>query len=65
MATKQPKKELQYEHFFHFTVSSLKDLLALRGFKQNGRKSELIARTFGAYELNVPIKLTQEKFTRK
>ena len=31
MATKQPEKELQYEDFFHLTVSLLKDFLAQQG----------------------------------
>ena len=39
--------------------------MALRGLKQNGRKAELIARAFGAYKLNVPIKFTQEQIYKK
>ncbi|XP_046864652.1 uncharacterized protein LOC124459175 [Xenia sp. Carnegie-2017] len=61
MATKQPEEELKYEDFLHLTVSSLKDFLALRGLKQTGKKAELIARAFGAYELKVPKKFTQEQ----
>ena len=33
--------------------------------KQNGRKAKLIARAFGAYKLNVPIKFTQEQIYKK
>ena len=64
MATKQPKEQLQYEDFLHLTVSSLKDFLALRGLKQSGRVAELIAREFGAYELDVPKKYTQENMQK-
>ena len=53
MATNQPE------------VSSLKDFLALRGLKQTGRKAELIARAFGAYELNAPKKFSQEQIYEK
>ena len=52
---------LEYDDFLHWTVSSLKEFLALRGLKQSGLKAELIARAFGAYELNVPKKFTQEQ----
>ncbi len=65
MATKQPEEQLQYEDFLHLTVSSLQDFLALRGLKQSGRKAELIARAFGAYELNIPTKFTQEQIYKK
>ena len=53
MATNQPE------------VSSLKDFLALRGLKQTERKAELIARAFGAYELNAPKKFSQEQIYEK
>ena len=42
------------------TVSSLQDYLSLRGLSKSGKKEELIARAFGAYELNVSIKFPQE-----
>ena len=61
MATNQLEETLEYDDFLHWTVSSLKDFLALRGLKQSGLKAELIARAFGAYELNVPKKFTQEQ----
>ena len=56
-----PEEVLQYDDFLGWTVSSLKDFLSLRGLKQTGRKSELVARAFGAYELNAPVKFTQEQ----
>ena len=51
--------------FPHLTISSLEDFLALRGLKQSGQKAEVIARAFGAYELNIPTKFTQEKIYNK
>ena len=65
MATNQPEETLEYDDFLHWTVSSLKDFLALKGLKQSGLKAELIARAFGAYELNVPKKFTQEQIYEK
>ena len=50
---RQAEEVLQYDDFLGWTVSSLKDFPSLRGLKQTGRKSELVARAFGAYELNV------------
>ena len=58
---RQAAEVLQYEDFLGGTVSSLKDFLSLRGLKQTGRKPELVARAFGAYELNAPVKFSQEK----
>ena len=65
MATKQPEEQLQCKDFLHLTVSLLKDFLALRGLKQSRRKAELIARAFGAYELDVPKKYTQEQIYKQ
>ena len=48
---RQAEEVLQYDDFLGWTVSSLKDFLSLRGLKQTGLKSELVARAFGAYEL--------------
>ena len=64
-ATKQPEEELHYEDFLLWTVNSLKDFLVLRGLKQSGRKPELIARAFAAYEPSVPKKFTQEQIYEK
>ncbi|XP_028394516.1 uncharacterized protein LOC114518716 [Dendronephthya gigantea] len=63
MATKQPEESLSYEDFLSWTLSTLKDFLGIRGLKQTGAKSELVARAFGAYELNAPKKFTQEQIS--
>ena len=55
MATNQPE-ELEYDDFVELTVGSLKDFLVLHGLKQTGKKVELVARAFGAYELGIPDK---------
>ena len=65
MATNQQEETLEYDDFLHWTVSSLKDFLALRGLKQSGLKAELISKAFGAYGLNVPKKFTQEQIYKK
>ena len=54
MATNQPEEKLEYDDFVGLTVGSLKDFLALHGLKQTGKKVELVARAFGAYELGIP-----------
>ena len=41
-------------------MNTLKDFLSLRGYKRTDRNSELVARAFGAYELNAPIKFSHE-----
>ena len=51
--------------FLNFTLTSLRDFLALGGLKQTGKKAELVARAFGAYELKVPKKFSQEEIDRK
>lgn len=61
MATRQPEETLEYDDFLSWTVSSLKDFLAVRGLKQSGKKAELVARAFGAHELGLPKKFTQEQ----
>ena len=52
MATNQPE-ELEYDDFVELTVGSLKDFLVLHGLNQTGKKVELVARAFGAYELGI------------
>ncbi|CAH3022078.1 unnamed protein product, partial [Porites evermanni] len=54
-----------YEDFLGWTVSSLTDFLLLRGLKQTGRKPELVARAFGAYELKAPVKFSQEQIYKQ
>ena len=51
---KQGEEVLENADFLNLTVSSLKDFLALRGHNVTGKKANLVARAFGAYELNVP-----------
>ena len=58
---RQAEEVLQYEDFLGWTVSSLKDFLSLRGLEQTGRKPELVARAFGAYELKAPVKFSQQQ----
>lgn len=62
---RQAEETLQYEDFVNWTVTSLKDFLALRGLKQSGKKAELVARAFGAYELKAPKKFSQEEINKK
>ena len=61
---RQAEETFVYEDFVNWTVISLKDFLALRGLKQSGKKAELVARAFGAYELNAP-KLIQRIICRE
>ena len=61
MATNQPEEKLEYEDFVGLTLAFLKDFLKLRGLKQSGKKNELLARAFGAYELGAPKKFIQEQ----
>ena len=49
-----------FDDFLHMTVTSLQDYFSLRGLSRSGKKQELVARAFGAHELNVPIKFPQE-----
>ena len=43
----------------NWTLTPLKDFLALRRLKQTGKKAELVASAFGAYELKAPKKLKE------
>ena len=55
------KDGYKFEDFFlHMTVSSLQDYFSLRGLSKSEKKEKLVARAFGAYELNVSIKFPQE-----
>ena len=62
---RQAEEVLQYEDFLSWTFSSLKDFLSLGGLKQTGRKPELVARAFGAYELKAPVKFSQEQIYKE
>ena len=65
MASKQPEEKFEYEDLLNWTTSSLKDFFAICGLKQSGKKAELVARAFGAYELNAPKKFPKKKFMRR
>ena len=56
-------KEYKFEDFLHLTVTSLQDFLSLRGLSKSGKKDKLVARGFGAYELNVPVRIPPQVLT--
>ena len=56
-------KEYKFEDFLHLTVTSLQDLLSLRGLSKSGKKEELVARAFGAHDLNVPVRIPPQILT--
>ena len=58
------KSTYMYDDFLTMTLSSLKNFLSLRGLNQGGKKAEIVARAFGAYELGVPVKFTQEEINK-
>ena len=62
---RQAEEKLEYQDFLNFTLTSLRDFLAVRRLKQTGKKAELVAKAFGAYELKVPKKFSQEEIDRK
>ena len=62
---RQAEEKLEYQDFLNWTLTPLKDFLALRGLKQTGKKAELVASAFGAYELKAPKKFSQEDIDRK
>ena len=62
---RQAEEKLEHDDFFNFTLTSLRGLLALRGLKQTGKKVELAARAFGAYELKASKKFAQDEIDRK
>ena len=49
-----------HEDFLNLTIGNLKDLLDLRGLYTTGRKVGLAARAFSAFELKMPITVSQE-----
>ena len=53
-------KEYKFEDLLGLTITSLQNFLSLRGLSKSEIKDELIARAFGAYELNVLVKVPQE-----
>ena len=58
-------EQYKFEDSLHLTLTSLQDFLALRGLSKSGNKAVLVARAFGAYELNAPIKFTQEQISNE
>ena len=60
---KMAGKEYKFEDFLHLTVTSLQDFLSLRVLSKSGKKDELVARAFGAYELNVPVRIPPQILT--
>jgi hypothetical protein len=54
-----------YDDFSTLTVDTLKDFLSLRGLSTTGRKIELVARAFSAFELKLPVKLSAEELNTK
>ena len=52
---------MDFEYFKKLKVEDLKSYLRLRGLKVSGRRDELIARCFAAWENNVPTIKTAEE----
>ena len=50
----------KYENFLNLGVKELTDYLAVRGFKTSGKKVELVARAFAAFELELEIVASSE-----
>ena len=55
--------EYKLEDLLHLTITSLQDFLSLRGLSKPGKKDELVARAFDAYELNVPVRIPPQILT--
>ena len=62
---RQAEEKLEYQDFLNWTLTPLKDFLALQGLKQTGKKAELVASAFGAYGLKAPKKFSQEDIDKK
>jgi hypothetical protein len=54
-----------YDDFSTLTVGTLKDFLSLRGLSTTGKKIELEARAFSAFELKLPVKPSAEELNTK
>ena len=50
-----------YEDFLDLSMGNLKDYLSLRGLSTTGRKVELVARAFSAFEMKLPVQVSQEQ----
>ncbi|KAJ8046583.1 hypothetical protein HOLleu_05302 [Holothuria leucospilota] len=57
--------ELSFEEISTWTVASLKDYLRIRGLKQTGNKTKLIALVYGASQLGVQPKPNEVEEDRK
>ena len=50
-----------YEDFLQLGMNCLQDYLSARGLNTTGRKIELVARAFAAFEMKLPITASSEK----
>ena len=50
-----------YEDFLQLGMNCLQDYLSARGLNTTGRKIELVARAFAAFEMKLPIIASSEK----
>ena len=50
----------KYEDFLELNIKQLQDYLSVRGLNASGRKVELVARAFAAFELKLEIKASSE-----
>lgn len=51
----------KYEDFLELSVKHLSDYLSVRGMNTSGRKVELVARAFAAFELKMDIIASSEE----
>ena len=51
----------KYEDFFDLSIKDLTNYLAVRGLNTSGRKVELVARAFAAFELKMIIIASSEE----
>ena len=54
-----------YEDFLQLGMNCLQDYLSARGLNTTGRKIELVARAFAAFEMKLPIIASSEKQQKK
>ena len=58
-------EQTTYDDFLKMTKSELEDFLAPRNLSCSGSKRELIARAFTAWELKIPIRISDEELQAK
>ena len=57
-------ERIQVRRLLHLTLTSLQDFLSLQGLSKSRKKDKLVARAFGAYELNyVPVRIPPQILT--